>query len=77
MWRQMGINANMLVPVPITKKILLKDQNSPCLPMSLFNAQSIWDKDGAIVDYFLSNNIYIAIITWVLAAEYQRGCMQV
>ena len=24
LWRQMGINANMLVPVPITKKILLK-----------------------------------------------------
>ena len=31
--------------------------------MSLFNAKSIWDIDGAIVDYFLSNNINIAIIT--------------
>ena len=59
----MGINANMLVPVPITKKIPLKDKNSGCLCMSLLNAQSIWDKDGAIVDYFLSNNINTAIIT--------------
>ena len=31
----MGINANMLVPVPITKKILLKDKNSACLPNAL------------------------------------------
>ena len=59
----MGINVNMLVPVPITKKILLKDKNIAHLSMSLLNAQSIWDKDGAIVDYFLHNNINIAIIT--------------
>ena len=57
------MNANMLVPVPITKKIPLKDKNSACLHMRLLNAQYIWDKDGAIVDYFLSNNINIAIIT--------------
>ena len=63
LWRQMGINANMLVPVSITKKILLQDKNSAHLHMSLLNPQSIWDKDGVIVDYFLSNNINIAIIT--------------
>ena len=59
----MGVNANMLVPVPITKKILWKDKNHACLWMSLFNAHSIWDKACAIVDYFLSNHISIAIIT--------------
>ena len=63
LWRQKGVNANMIVPVPITKKIPLKDKNSVCLHMSLLNAQSIQDKDYAIVEYFLSNNINIAIIT--------------
>ena len=63
MWRQKGVNANMLVPVPITKKIPLKDKSSACLHMSLLNTQSIQDKDCAIVDYFLSNNINLAIIT--------------
>ena len=58
----MGVNANMLVPVPITKKIPLNDKNNPCLQMSLLNVQSIWEKDY-IVDYILSNNISIAIIT--------------
>ena len=62
-WRQMRVNDNMLVPVPITKKIPLKDKNNTHIWMSLLNAQSIWDKDGAIVDYFLSNNINMAIIT--------------
>ena len=67
----MDINANMLVPVPITKKILLKDKNSACLCVSLLNAQSIWDTYGAIFDYFLSNNINIAIITesWLKSTE--------
>ena len=39
--------------------------------MSLLNAQSIWDKDCAIVDYFLSNNISIAIIaeSWLQNTE--------
>ena len=71
----MGINDNMLVPVPITKKIPLKDKNSACLHMSLLNAQSIWVKDSAIVDYFLSSNINIAIIneSWL---QSQKGCMQ-
>ena len=71
LWRQMGINANILVPVPITKKILLKDKNSACLHMSLLNAESIWDKDGAIVDYFLSNNINTAIIaqSWLQSTK--------
>ena len=59
----MGVNANMLVPVPITKKIPLKNKNSACLYMSLLNAQSIWDIDCATVDYFLSSNINIGIIT--------------
>ena len=59
----MGVNANMLVPVAIIKKIPLRDKNNACLWMSLLNAQSIQDKDCAIVDYFLSNNISIAIIT--------------
>ena len=62
-WRQMGVNDNMLVPVPITRKIPLKDKNNTCIWMSLPNAQSIQDKDCAIVDYFLSNNISMAIIT--------------
>ena len=53
----------MLVPVAMTKKVPLKDKNSVCLFMCLLNAQSIWDKDGAIVDYFLSKSINIAIIT--------------
>ena len=60
---KMGSNANMLVPVPITKDIGVKDKNRACPNMSLLNAQSILDKDGAIVYYFLSNNINIAIIT--------------
>ena len=59
----MRVNANMLVPVPITKKIPLKDKNNACIQMSLLNAQSIQDSDCAIVDYFLSNNISIVIIT--------------
>ena len=62
-WRQMGVHANMLVPVPITRKKPLKDKINACLKMSLLNAQSIWDKVCVIVDYFLSNNINIAIIT--------------
>ena len=53
----------MLVPVPITKKIPLKDKNNACIWMSLPKVQSIWDKDCALVDYFLSNDISIAIIT--------------
>ena len=67
----MDIDANMLVPVPITKKIPLKDKNSACLQMSLLNTQSIQDKDGAIVDYLLSNNIKITIITesWMQSTE--------
>ena len=67
----MGINANMLVPVHITKKISLKDKNSAHLHMGLLNAQSIWDKDGAIVDYILCNNINITIITesWLQCTE--------
>ena len=36
----MDINANVLVPVPITKKIPLKDKNSAHLHMSLLNAHS-------------------------------------
>ena len=56
-------NANVLVPVPITKKIPLKDKNNACIWMSLLNPQSIQDKDCAIVDYVLSNSISIAIIT--------------
>ena len=59
----MGVNTNMLVPVPIIKKIPLKNKNNAYIWMSLINAQSIQDKDCAIVDYFLSNNISIAIIT--------------
>ena len=62
LWRQMGVNTSMLVPVPI-KNIPLKDKNSACLCMSLLNAQSIWDKDYAIVDYILNKNINIVIIT--------------
>ena len=62
-WRQMGVNDNMLGPVPITKKKPLKDKNNIHIWMNLLNAQSIWDKDGAIVDYFLSKNINMAIIT--------------
>ena len=67
----MGVNDNMLVPVPITKKIPLKDKNNTHIWMSLLNAQSIWDKDGAIVNYFLSNNINMAIITesWLQNTE--------
>ena len=60
---KMGVNDSMLVPVPITRKIPLKDKDNPCIWMSLLNAQSIWDKDCALVDYFLSNNISMAIIT--------------
>ena len=53
----------MLVPVPITKKVPLKDKNNAYIWMSSLNAQSIWDKDCAIVEYFLSNNVSTAIIT--------------
>ena len=59
----MGVNDNMLVPVPIPLKIPLKNKNNTHIWMGLLNAQSIWDKDSAIVDYFLSNNISMAIIT--------------
>ena len=52
----------MLVPVPITKKIPLKNKDNTNIRMSLPNIQSIWGKDGAIVEYFLSNNISMAII---------------
>ena len=62
-WRQMGVNDNVLVPVPNTRKIPLKYKNNACIQMSFLNAQSIWDKDCTIVDYFLSNNISIAITT--------------
>ena len=62
-WRQMGVNNNMLVPVPITKKIPLKNNDDIHIGMSLLNAQSIQGKDGAIVEYLLSNNISMAIIT--------------
>ena len=67
----MEVNANMLVLVPITKKIPLKDKNNAYLWMSLLNAQTIWDKDCAIVNYFLSNNSSIAIITesWLQSTE--------
>ena len=39
--------------------------------MSLLNVQSIWGKDCAMVDYFLSNNISMAIITetWLWDTE--------
>ena len=59
----MGVNTNMLVPVSIINKIPHKDKNNTYILMSLLNAQSIWEKDCAIVDYFLNNNISIAIIT--------------
>ena len=61
----------MLVPVPITKKISLKDKNNTHIQMRLLNAQSMWDKDSALVDYFLSNNINMAIITesWLQITE--------
>ena len=62
-WRQMGVNNNMLVPVPIIKKIPLKNKDNIHIKMSLLNAQSIRGKDGAIVEYFLRNNISMAIIT--------------
>ena len=67
----MGVNDNMLVPVPITKKIPLKDKNNTHIHMSLLSPQSIWDKDSAIVDYFLSSNINMAIITdsWLQNTE--------
>ena len=61
--RQKGVNKNMLVPVPIMKKIPLKNKDNTYIRMSLLNAQSIWGKDGAIVEYFLSNNISMAMIT--------------
>ena len=60
---QSGVNKNMLVPVPITKRIPLKNKDSTHIQMSLLNAQSIHGKDGAIVEYLLSNNISMAIIT--------------
>ena len=53
----------MLVPVPTAKKIPLKNKDNTHTRMSLLNAQSIRGKDGAIVEYFLSNNISMAIIT--------------
>ena len=61
----------MLVPVPITRKIPLKDKYNACIQISLLNAQSIWVKDCAIVEHFLSNSISIAIITksWLQNAE--------
>ena len=61
----------MLVPVPITKKIPLKNKDNTHIRMSLLNAQSIHGKDGAIVEYFLSNNISMAIITesWLQNSE--------
>ena len=62
-WGQSGVNKNMLVPVPITKKIPLKNKDNAHIQMSLLNAQSICGKDGAIVEYLLSNNISMAIIT--------------
>ena len=64
----MGVNDNMLVTVPITKKIPLKNKH---IQMILLNAQSISDKDSAMVDYFLSNNINMGIITesWVQNTE--------
>ena len=67
----MEVNDNMLVPVPITKKMPLKDKNNVCIWMSLLNGQSIQDKYCAIVDYFLSSNISIAIITesWLQTTE--------
>ena len=61
-WRQKGVNNNMLIPVPITKKIPLKNKDNTHIRMSLLNAQSICGKDGAIVEYFLSNNFSMAII---------------
>ena len=62
-WRQIGVNDNMLVPVPITKKIPLRDKKNTHIWISLLNAQSIWDKGRAIVNYLLSNNINMAILT--------------
>ena len=53
----------MLVPVPINKRIPLKNKESAHIQISLLNAQSIHGKDCAIVEYFLSNNISMAIIT--------------
>ena len=52
----------MLVPVPITKKIPLKNKDNTHIWMSLLNAQSIHGKDGIIVEYLLSNNISMTII---------------
>ena len=52
----------MLVPVPIIKKIPLKNKDNTHTWMSLLNAQSVHGKDGAIVEYLLSNNISMAII---------------
>ena len=60
---QSGSNKNMLAIVPITKRIPLKNKDSTQIWMSLFNAQSIHGKDGAIVGYLLSNNISMAIVT--------------
>ena len=61
----------MLVLVPITKKIPLKNKDNTHIRMSLLNAQSIHVKDGAIVEYFLSNKISMAIITesWLQNSE--------
>ena len=59
---QCGVNENMLVPVPIIKKIPLKNKDNTHIWMSLLNAQSVHGKDGAIVEYLLSNNISMAII---------------
>ena len=71
LWRKMGVNNNMLVSVPITKKIPLKNKENTHIQMSLLNAQSIWGKDGAIVEHFLSNNISMAIImeSWLQNTE--------
>ena len=67
----MGVNDSKLVPAPITRKIPLRDKNNTFIRMSLLNAQSIQDKDFTIVDYFLSNNISMAIITesWLQNSE--------
>ena len=70
-WRHRGVNQNMLVSVPITKKIPLKNKDNTHIRMSLLNVQSIHGKDGSIVEYFLSNNISMAIITesWLQNSE--------
>ena len=41
----------------------MKNKDNTHIRMSLLNVQSICGKDGAIVEYLLSNNISMAIIT--------------